>query len=781
MPLPFQCPSCRTKLAVADEHQGKQVRCPKCAAVLNVPRTAALPAPPSPRIIPPSDLPKVKAANKPEAPATNVKYQAEKKPSARRDAALPQRQVRDDQPKATKARTWLIAGVAAGCGSLVVCMGLGGGLLAWMANRGHDEVRSGNIDNRAKAIEKQDEPRPAPAAPPPPIEPVAKVPEGPVPAQLDPAALRKVKQATVYLRVDLPNGDAAEGSGFLCSAPGIVVTNAHVLGMLRSDSVPPTRVEVVLHSGEREEKKTTGTVLGVDRGNDLAVLRLPDDIGPSPPPLAVESAEKLIETQKVYIFGFPLGAQLGKNITISESSVSSLRRDKTGALSEVQVNGGIHHGNSGGPVTDARGVVVGVSVRIIRGTQLNFAIPGDLVLKVLDGCFSASELGTAYQSGDQVLLPVKLTCLDPLRRIRQLKLDVGTGAPGEGTRATHDAVFRDGAYCLDVPMPSAKTGQACWLQPILVKVSGQSDRANAFAVPADAQVVLERKPALLQFKPPRAATDRTLQLGSDVSISVYQSKDRTLLREKMNGKVLESLSPDQRGIGTFIRLTLADCPFTRESGEKKFVLPPPALTALKQFSPTFLVDAVNACKERGKRDFRVVANTYRDTVESMYETVCNSYEATTLPLPNRMVQPLENWPAQMPMFVLARGKRQLMDISVTCTYEGVHTTEGGSEAHIALSGVVKGRDPRASRPLGKARGQARFDVEKGLLTLVHLTVSTEVEVGESGVRVLVNDQSIVRRSEGNQLGIAAATRNQPGLPVKKAPTPVPIRRPPIRR
>ena len=154
-----------------------------------------------------------------------------------------------------------------------------------------------------------------------------------MPSQLDPATLRKVKRATVYLRVELPSGGgAAEGSGFLCLAPRIVVTNAHVLGMLRGDSLPPTRVQVVLHSGEPEEKKTIGTVLGVDRTNDLAVLRLPEGFGPLPEPLPVDSARDLIETQKVYIFGFPFGDQLGKNITVSESSVSSLRRNETGVL-----------------------------------------------------------------------------------------------------------------------------------------------------------------------------------------------------------------------------------------------------------------------------------------------------------------------------------------------------------------------------------------------------------------------------------------------------------------
>src|SRR5207248_15421 len=107
---------------------------------------------------------------------------------------------------------------------------------------------------------------------------------------------------------------------------------------------------VVVHSGEPEEFKLPGLVLGVDRSNDLAVLRVDPQASPLPAPLLVDSG-KLIETQKVYIFGFPYGARLGKNITVSESSISSLRRDSSGALSQIQVNGGMHQGNSGGPVT----------------------------------------------------------------------------------------------------------------------------------------------------------------------------------------------------------------------------------------------------------------------------------------------------------------------------------------------------------------------------------------------------------------------------------------------
>ena len=49
---------------------------------------------------------------------------------------------------------------------------------------------------------------------------------------LNPAVLKKVKEATVHLEVSLPNGSTAEGSGFFTDEPGIILTNAHVIGML---------------------------------------------------------------------------------------------------------------------------------------------------------------------------------------------------------------------------------------------------------------------------------------------------------------------------------------------------------------------------------------------------------------------------------------------------------------------------------------------------------------------------------------------------------------------
>src|SRR5262245_58204765 len=108
------------------------------------------------------------------------------------------------------------------------------------------------------------------------------------------------------------------------------MTNAHVLGMLDPKAGPPRKVEVILDSGLAEERSFPAEVVAVERGFDLAILRVvpPAGPGPWPDPLSVVAAGKLLETAKVYVIGYPFGENLGKNVTVATTTVSSLRRDK---------------------------------------------------------------------------------------------------------------------------------------------------------------------------------------------------------------------------------------------------------------------------------------------------------------------------------------------------------------------------------------------------------------------------------------------------------------------
>jgi S1-C subfamily serine protease len=134
----------------------------------------------------------------------------------------------------------------------------------------------------------------------PPI--IADTPPGPLPNQLPRDALTRVKKATVYIRAQVPGG-VSQGTGFFAVQKGLVMTNAHVVNMLKS-SLPPSRIDVVCDCGEPTERTFTAQFLGSSRNPDLAVLRVQgDDL---PEPLPVRSAKYLAELQKVYVFDFSL-------------------------------------------------------------------------------------------------------------------------------------------------------------------------------------------------------------------------------------------------------------------------------------------------------------------------------------------------------------------------------------------------------------------------------------------------------------------------------------------
>jgi S1-C subfamily serine protease len=198
--------------------------------------------------------------------------------------------------------------------------------------------------------------------------------------------VEKVKRATVRIRVQYNSRKGGSGSGFVEKNSGLVLTNAHVLGLVDPKDKGPRAIELVVNSGEGPGKEYTlaGKLVNADKDSDLALIQpysLPNDVRRViPEGLTVPKSPNVSLLQRLFVFGYPFGEALGNEITVSETSVSSLRRDRaTGRLAMVQVKGGMNPGNSGGPVVDVRGNVVGVAVAGIEGTDINFAIPGEVV------------------------------------------------------------------------------------------------------------------------------------------------------------------------------------------------------------------------------------------------------------------------------------------------------------------------------------------------------------------------------------------------------------------
>ena len=170
------------------------------------------------------------------------------------------------------------------------------------------------------------------------------------------------------------------GSGVVIDSDGYIMTNAHVVANAR-------RVEVVLpgpadHAPVRPAGVRGGTVearvVGVAREIDLALLKIEAE---GLPALPIADYDKLRQGELVFAFGSPEG--LRNSVTMGIVSAVARQSDPDNPLVYVQTDAPINRGNSGGPLVNVRGELVGINTFILSasgGSQgIGFAIPSALV------------------------------------------------------------------------------------------------------------------------------------------------------------------------------------------------------------------------------------------------------------------------------------------------------------------------------------------------------------------------------------------------------------------
>ncbi|MFT4621780.1 MAG: serine protease Do [Myxococcota bacterium] len=171
--------------------------------------------------------------------------------------------------------------------------------------------------------------------------------------------------------LSLPEARRGEGSGFLISTDGLAVTNAHVVADAQT-----------IHARLSDGSRVPVTVLGMDEATDVALLSLGADR--AWPYLEFGSSSEVRVGDWVVAIGNPLG--LGHTVTagIVSGKGRVLGQDVFGSDDYIQTDAAINQGNSGGPVFDLSGRVVGVANAIIAGANtVGFAIPADLVGEVV--------------------------------------------------------------------------------------------------------------------------------------------------------------------------------------------------------------------------------------------------------------------------------------------------------------------------------------------------------------------------------------------------------------
>jgi serine protease Do len=246
-------------------------------------------------------------------------------------------------------------------------------------------------------------------------------------------------------RFEMDTPRRGEGSGFIIDADGSILTNNHVIDRAE-------RITVKLADG----RTLRARVVGSDPDTDIALIKIDGQSGLPVAPLGDSAALRMGEW--VVAIGDPLGYE--HSVTVGVVSYIGRKLFDASLDSYIQTDAAINFGNSGGPLINTQGQVIGINAAIsARGSSIGFAVPINLATSILPqlrtrGRVSRGYVGVALRDVDADLqrslkLPVghgalvqDVTAGSPAERAGIKPYDVIVGLDGQAA-ANDDALIRD--------------------------------------------------------------------------------------------------------------------------------------------------------------------------------------------------------------------------------------------------------------------------------------------------------------------------------------------------
>ncbi len=261
--------------------------------------------------------------------------------------------------------------------------------------------------------------------------------------QITATSVSQVSTDPFNLLPTTPQTSESLGSGFVIDKAGHIVTNYHVIQGAK-------KVQVSF-SGQDE---ITATVVGKDPSTDVAILKI-DAHARALTPLELGNSDAVVVGDPVDAIGNPFGFTR----TLTTGVVSAVQREIEAPNSlpidhAIQTDAAINHGNSGGPLIDSHGRVIGVTSQISTGTTggqgnvgIGFAIPINTVRNVAAQIISSGKAQHAYLGLDAAPVTPQLAKLFHLPSSSGLLIQdvqAGSGADKAGLREGKTAVVVQG-------------------------------------------------------------------------------------------------------------------------------------------------------------------------------------------------------------------------------------------------------------------------------------------------------------------------------------------------
>lgn len=285
----------------------------------------------------------------------------------------------------------------------------------------------------------------------PDVQPAVQPQPPPLPSSFNAQAIyarRSPGVVTIYS--SFPTGEEGQGSGFVVSRQGYVLTNAHVITTAPEQPVQrASRVYVEFANGDRVD----GDIVGYDLFSDVGLIKV-DPAKHSLDPLPLGNSATVVVGEPVAAIGSPFGNENSLSVGV----VSGTRRSIDSATSDyqltdaIQTDAAINHGNSGGPLLDGGARVVGINAQIRsdtgQGEGVGFAVPINTARRSMHELLQNGEVRYAYVGvTTDDLTPALSRFLGVSVPQGALVTCVQDGSPGEraGLRAGTEQLSFEGA------------------------------------------------------------------------------------------------------------------------------------------------------------------------------------------------------------------------------------------------------------------------------------------------------------------------------------------------